>query len=176
MKKSTDEQTPKSGIMSSDLIKTLIENYRQNHLNAINSNLNIKDAHSIWFDLPKLKRFIATMENEARKVNPNCTEDDLGIRFYYAAYPKTESWEIMKTHPVPEEYAEKHTLVLIPTMKKENETGETLHYDFNPLYNEQTMALALNSRSKKQQPKNENSIGENSGQLIPPSDSKVESF
>ncbi|MCS4305304.1 MULTISPECIES: hypothetical protein [Chryseobacterium] len=160
-----------SGVMSNDLIKALIDNYRQNQMNAINEAMGIDDAHSIWFDLPKLKDFISLIEQEARAVNPECTQEDLGIRFYYAAYPKIEDWEIMDSHPVPQEYSERHTLVLIPTMKRENTEGESLHYDFNSLHNE-GKSVALNAR-KSTKPSN---LGENSGTLIPPSPSINESY
>jgi hypothetical protein len=39
----------------------------------------------------------------------------------------------MDSHPVPKEYAEKHTLVMIPTLKSTNEEGDVLHSDFNTL-------------------------------------------
>ena len=157
------------GTMSHSLIKALIDNYRQNHLGAINDRLEINDAHSIWFDLPKLKNFITMIENEARKTKPDCTDEDLGVRFYYAAYPKADNWDIMSSHPVPEQYAEKHTLVLIPTLKKENEDGELLDYDFSSLSDgdNDSIALALNTNSQNQLV--DITIGENSGTLIPPS-------
>ncbi|MGU3377221.1 hypothetical protein [Chryseobacterium sp. M5A1_1a] len=162
----------RSGAMSNNLIKTLIDNYRQNHLTAINNSLGIEDAHSIWFDLPKLKSFIALIENEASKINPECSEEDLGIRFYYAAYPKVENWDIMENHPVPQEYAERHTLVMIPTLKKESEEGEKLDYDFNSLTQQN---LALSARGVKLTD-DDGGMGENQGQLIPPSNPKAASY
>mgnify|MGYP005692705049 FL=1 len=75
----------------------------------------------------------------------------------------------MSSHPVPEQYAEKHTLVLIPTLKKENEDGELLDYDFSSLSDgdNDSIALALNTNSQNQLV--DITIGENSGTLIPPS-------
>jgi hypothetical protein len=68
---SSESNNPlQSGVMSNNLIKVLVDNYRQNHLPAIKNNLGIEDAHSIWFDLPKLKRFIAIVEEEALKPTP----------------------------------------------------------------------------------------------------------
>lgn len=158
-----------SGEMSNELIKALIENYRQNQMIAINEAMGITDAHSIWFDLPKLKKFINQIEHEGRKIDPECTEEDLGIRFYYAAYPKIENWDIMESHPVPEEYSERHTLVMVPTLKKESEEGKTLHFDFNTLLkkNIQSANFALSSKDTKP-PKG---IGENQGTLSPPASS-----
>jgi len=151
-----------SAQMSNDLIRQMIENYRQNHLNAINSTLGIDDAHSIWFDLPKLKNFIATIEEEAKRVNPDCSERDLGIRFYYASYPSNADWNIMESHPVPMEYAGKHTLVMVPTSKGPNENGEICDYDFNSVSTDGSTDGTC--------------LGENNGTLIPPSLSFGESF
>ncbi|MBK1894191.1 hypothetical protein [Chryseobacterium paridis] len=162
--------------MTTAFIKELINNYRNNQLEAINSNLEVNDAHSIWFDLPKLKKFIVDIENMAKKSNPATTDKDLGIRFYYAAYPKSENWSIMENHTVPIEYAERHTLVMIPTLKKEDENGELLDYDFNPLsQNGQAVGMALKSRNATT-PMEEEGIGQNHGSLFPPSDPKVELF
>lgn len=161
-----DRQSPDAGGMSNDLIKALIDNYRQNQMNAINETLGITDAHCIWFDLPKLKNFINQLEHEASKINPECTQEDLGIRFYYAAYPKIENWDMMESHPVPQEYSERHTLIMVPTLKKENEDGEIIHFDFNSLPNNNLKNLSLNARGPKPE-----GIGENQGTLSPPASS-----
>lgn len=171
----TESNNPlQPGTMSKTLIQALIDNYRQNHLNAINTALGTQDAHSIWFDLPKLKNFIATIEAEAAKVNPDVSTEDLGIRFYYAAYPKEDNWSIMDSHPVPTEYAGKHTLVMIPTLKKADETGEFHDYDFNQSPDMDGKPLALNARSAKGiggEDDDDTGLGENNGQLTPPKNS-----
>lgn len=175
----TESNNPlQPGIMSNSLIQTLIDNYRQNHLAAINTALGMQDAHSIWFDLPKLKNFIEKIEEEAAKVNPAASAEDLGIRFYYSAYPKQENWSIMQSHPVPTEYAEKHTLVLIPTLKRANETGELIDYDFNPFQNTEGKSLALNARNGKGlgDDDDDTGLGENLGTLIPPGNSISETY
>ncbi|MBB6333375.1 hypothetical protein HNP24_004401 [Chryseobacterium sediminis] len=170
----TESNNPlQPGIMSNSLIQALIDNYRQNHLSAINTTLGINDANSIWFDLPKLKNFIATIEEEAAKVNPAASAEDLGIRFYYATYPKEENWSMMDSHPVPVAYARKHTLVMIPTLKKVSETGELIDYDFNPFQIAEGKSLALNARKANMSAKgtgedDDRGLGENSGILIPP--------
>lgn len=175
----TESNNPlEPGIMSNSLIKALIDNYRQNHLSAINTALGIQDAHSIWFDLPKLKNFIAKIEEEAAKVNPATSEADLGIRFYYATYPKQENWSMMDSHPVPVQYAGKHTLVMIPTLKKAGEAGELVDFDFNPFQaNGENSNLALNARNFTPSGNgdgdggplgDDTGLGENSGTLIPP--------
>ena len=166
----TNEQEPlSSGAMSNDLIKVLIDNYRQNQMIAINETMGITDANSIWFDLTKLKNFIKKLEHEALKINPECTQEDLGIRFYYAAYPKIENWDIMESHPVPQEYSERHTLVMVPTLKKETEEGEISHFDFHSLQpkNGKIANLSLSAKGSPT-PKG---IGENQGTLSPPASS-----
>lgn len=168
---STNEQDPLgSGVMSNDLIKALIDNYRQNQMNAINETMGITDSNSIWFDLPKLKKFINQIEHEGKKIHPECAEEDLGIRFYYAAYPKIENWDIMESHPVPQEYSERHTLVMVPTLKKESEEGEIINYDFHTLQNSngKQVSTALYARGKN--PPSEG-LGENQGTLSPPASS-----
>ncbi|MGI9583720.1 hypothetical protein ACR1PO_21170 [Chryseobacterium sp. RRHN12] len=171
----TESNNPlQPGTMSNSLIQALINNYRQNHLNAINTALGIEDAHSIWFDLPKLKNFIANIEAEAAKANPAASTEDLGVRFYYSAYPKEENWSIMESHPVPIEYAGRHTIVMVPTLKKANETGELIDYDFNPFQSAEGKSIALNSLKTNEFSKNtgeddDTNLGENSGTLIPPS-------
>lgn len=167
-----------ANVMTTSLIQELVNNYRNNHMLAINSKLGITDAHSIWFDLPKLKKFIADIESEAQKVDPDTTENDLGIRFYYAAYPKLENWDIMDSHPVPTEYAEKHTLIMVPTLKSESGEGELLDFDFNPFsqINGQMSAMAFKSSNADDDPEDDESLAQNHGQLIPPATPIVQMY
>lgn len=137
-----------------DFIQNLVDNYRNNQLNCINQSIKIDDAHSVWFDLPALKNFIAEIEAQAQIVNPAVQSNDLGIRFYYAAYPENPA------QPIPSNYAKRHTLVMIPTKKEEG-----LHYDFNP-FKEEGKALGVTGIA----------LAENHGTLIPPNTSIVESY
>ncbi|MDQ1806542.1 MULTISPECIES: hypothetical protein [Chryseobacterium] len=163
--------------MSNVFIQELINNYRNNQLKAINSTLEMTDADSIWFDLPKLKKFINDLETEAKKVNPATSESDLGIRFYYAAYPKIDNWTIMESHTVPKEYAERHTLIMVPTLKKEDKNGKILHYDFNPSNsNGQVIAMALKSRNTTDPIEEEGGLAQNHGSLIPPDSPIVQNY
>ncbi|KFF08472.1 hypothetical protein [Chryseobacterium luteum] len=163
---------PDTNTITSELIQNLISNYRNNQMQAVNKELGITDAHSIWFDLPKLKKFISRIENEATNANPNISEEDLGIRFYYAAYPKAQDWTMMEDYPVDVEYAERHTLVMVPTLKKEDENGEMLDYDFSPSNNTKSLTM----ESKGGETPLIYTIAENHGTLSPPSDPKVEQF
>lgn len=137
-----------------DLIQNLVDNYRNNQLDCINQNMAIDDAHSIWFDLPTLKNFIAEIETQAQTIDPNVPSADLGIRFYYAAYPQVPQ------QPIPSNYAKRHTLVMIPT-KKEN----GLNYDFNPFEEEKALAITGGL-----------ALAQNHGDLVPPGASIVESY
>jgi hypothetical protein len=161
--------------MTCEFIQTLVDNYRKNHLVFVKDRLGIDDAHSIHFDLATLKKFISDIENETLKNNPNVTDQDLGIRFYYAAYPTVDNWSIMENTPIGTEYAERHTLVLVPTMKQEDENGEMLSYDFNPLSTSgegEFLAMASARNSGLQG----DVISQNHGNLIPPDNTVTESF
>lgn len=159
--------------MAQSLIQTLVDNYRNNQLKSIKDKMGIDDAHSIHFDLKTLKKFIADIENLTAASNPGASLEDLGVRFYYAAYPNLENWNMMNDLAVGREYVEKHTLVMIPTLKKQDENGEMLNYDFNPMNNDgQIMAMASAKSSGIQS----DVICQNHGALIPPDTVKTESF
>lgn len=165
-------ETNESNTIPSELIQKLVDNYRKNQMTAANKELGITDSHSIWFDLPRLKSFIAAIENEARNINPDVTDEDLGIRFYYAAYPKAQDWGIMENHPVEKEYAQKHTLVMVPTLKRADENGEMLDFDFEETSDE---AGGESSRSQSTETMKVTFAG-NHGTLAPPSNTKAQSF
>ncbi len=154
--------------MSTDIIQELVDNYRNNQLNYINENLGIDDAHSIWFDLETVKKFIEQIELQARLNDPTCPDKDLGIRLYYAAYPESP------TDPVPADYAMRHTLVMVPTKKEESEGGEILNYDFNPFESDSgshtQTALAITAGLGR------NALAQNHGILVPPGNGTVESY
>jgi hypothetical protein len=156
------------GTMSTDTIQELVDNYRNNQLSYINQNLGIDDAHSIWFDIETVKKFIEQIEYQARLIDPSCPDKNLGIRFYYAAYPQTP------TDPIPEDYALRHTLVMIPTKKEDDGSGEMLNYDFNPFESDsetdKDTALALTAGI------NRSALAQNHGDIIPPGTAKVESY
>jgi hypothetical protein len=159
--------------MTQDFIQILVNNYRNNQLVSVNEKMGIDDAHSIHFDLKTLKKFIADIETLTSANNPGANLEDLGIRFYYAAYPNLESWDIMNGTQIGREYAEKHTLVLVPTIKKQDENGEMLSYDFNPMNSDGQMLAMASARNANT---NCEVICQNHGALIPPDSVKTESF
>ena len=85
------------------------------------------DSKSIWFDYEKMKQFLAYVEQSICK-NGCDTTLRLGIRFYYAKYPSAAD---MSAYPdlaeVPIEYANKHTLFMVPTF-----WNGVKHIDFDP--------------------------------------------
>ncbi|MCW3161970.1 hypothetical protein [Chryseobacterium oryctis] len=166
-------------VLSTDFVQNLINNYRANQLQAINNEMQTSDAHSIWFSLEKLKKLINDIETETQKVDENIKTQDLGIRFYYGAYPKIENWDTMEGYPIPDTYAGKHTLVMIPTISRPDEEGNYLNFDFNPLNpnsynqisNEGGSVIAMASRNAQI-----GTLAENHGALVPPEKSNAEIF
>ncbi|CAD7802679.1 hypothetical protein CHRY9390_00963 [Chryseobacterium aquaeductus] len=146
-----------------EVIQSMVDNYRSNQLACINETLQIDDAHSIWFDMVTLKKFISDIEIEAHQVDPHVSEEDLGIRLYYAAYPETTE------EPVPEDYARRHTLIMVPTKKQDD-----LNYDFNPFESDcetdTETALALAAGIGRE------ALAQNHGILVPPGNGTVESY
>jgi hypothetical protein len=119
----------------------VLENYRKNIWDSVNNNsifrspsrgLNFAslalapntstttydktDARCIWFSLETLKQFICTIETNNAKLN--IPAEDLGIRFYYAAYPMNYV-DVKKQN--------RHTLFMVPTYK--NGTGAEVDFD-----------------------------------------------
>lgn len=122
-----------------DLVHTMVDTYKTNQLDFINTNSGSKttnDAHSIWFDLETLKKFVYHIETISKKTETTITNDKLGIRIYYAAYPEKKTWENkfedlrdFTTDPEKAQYGSLHTLVMVPTI----EIGDGKMADFNPL-------------------------------------------
>lgn len=145
-------------VIPTEVIQSQVDNYRNNQLMAINECMGIDDANAIWFDMVTLKKFIADIEKEAYEVDPEVRTEDLGIRFYYAAYPEEPQ------EPIPADYARRHTLIMVPTKKKDD-----LNYDFNP-YEDSSHALAVTLEVSGR------AVAQNHGALIPPGNSIVESY
>lgn len=97
----------------------MAKNYNTNYLPLINKELNNNDARAIWFSLDDLKNFIWQIEYHSLKAGVGVKPNDLGIRIYYAQYP---SKELILNNPnlkeLNPEYADKHSLFLVPTIKK----------------------------------------------------------
>jgi len=172
--------------MDPKIIHRMVDHYRNNHLAAINKILGVDDAHSVSFGLRTLKKFVADIEYQTQKRNPGIGIDALGVRFYYAAYPNESEWDGLENEKsIGKDYAQKHTLVMIPTLKKKINEGINLDYDFNPLdkatflvderSKERPVALmAMSADSSDTQSREV--MAQNHGQLIPPATADVEIY
>lgn len=159
--------------MNQNMVKEMVDNYRNNQLVAINEKLEMDDSYSVSFNLAAINNFANSILIESTKVKPELTENDLGIRIYYAAYPQSEGMERFAREGVALNYNMKHTVVMIPTIKRRDENGETMDYDFNPLdketYNRTTSYRTGELKMMSYGTSSESDVmALNHGQLIPP--------
>jgi hypothetical protein len=124
--------------LTTELVKSMVTTYRGNQLNNIQTaptNAVPQDAQAIWFDLETLKTFLYHIEHNVDNHTAEGRDKKLGVRIYYAAYPKNEEMKRMaesqtdSTFSYNPSYEKLHTLVMIPTIS--GKEGE--NYDFNPL-------------------------------------------
>ncbi|MCF6132401.1 hypothetical protein [Flavobacterium wongokense] len=119
--------------MNIDLVQEMVTNYKtKQYLSIVTNTINPMtfDAQSVRFDLTALKAFIDTIEQEVA-LHPEYNLQDLGVRFYYSAYPNSNDWDKTENQdlaPVPSQYAKLHTLIGIPTAMING-----VDSDFNPL-------------------------------------------
>jgi hypothetical protein len=116
-----DYSKDKPATLKHSLVAEMVKNYRDNQLVSIQTalvNAVPNDAHSIWFPLDSIKKFIYHIEKGVIDNKPGA-KTDLGLRIYYAAYSEKNA---------PANYEKKHTLVMIPTLKIHG-----VNADFNPI-------------------------------------------
>jgi len=179
-----ERSTGKPNTMTEKAIQLMVNNYRDIQLELINKTLGINDAHSVWFDFKTLKKFTTDIESQTKRVDRSIADDRLGLRFYYAAYPKADNWDIFENYSISKELAEKHTVIMIPTLKIKDGSGNYLDYDFNPLdattYSRngrekgevlRTMSISADSETQAQEV-----MAQNHGQTIPPAVTVVENY
>ncbi|WP_271729842.1 hypothetical protein [Aquimarina algiphila] len=175
-----------------DLIHTMVKGYRNNQLQSILRDIG-DDAHSIWFDLETLKKFIYHIEHHTEKSKKLLSKEDqmrigkLGVRIYYSCYPSEISNGLYPDlNVLPTNYNKRHTLIMLPTMLRDN-----IHMDFNPI-DEKSFTLskeklktyfASNSGSSipalgifESSSNNRSTISQNHGGLIPPADGSGEAI
>lgn len=116
--------------MDLEVVQDMVNNYKtKQYVSIVTNKTNPMafDAQSVNFDLHSLKRYIDAIEHEVA-LHPEFDLQNLGIRFYYSAYPST-SWE---DNPdladVSADYKKLHTLIAIPTA-----VVNGVRTDFNPL-------------------------------------------
>lgn len=114
------------------LVETLVDNYKNHQLHSIENSVSFPmtfDARAAVFPIKALKSFIETIEEEVAK-HPERPLENIGIRFYYAAYPELKDWEdglYDELKPVPLDYNKLHTLIGVPTVEING-----VQYDFDP--------------------------------------------
>jgi hypothetical protein len=119
-----------------ELSRQMLELYRERIWKTRNLGLARQDARSVWFSLDKLKAFIESIE---QKVGGNCSKSyGLGIRIYYSVYPDStvikadkKQKKYFDDHKLPMEYANHHTVVMVPTYWNES---DGYNYDFDPRF------------------------------------------
>ena len=163
------------------MVKSLIDNYRNFDLKRINLELrdiNQGDTQSIWFDLNGIENFCNAIKINSKHSNLY-SDEELGIELVNAAYPKASIYNITSKYfssneltKVPADYEFRHTLIMLPTMRKSNHLPSVLlneKYIFDLTKNE-IQALSKNSNS------DEEILAKNHGSLIPPITHTGESF
>lgn len=176
------------------LVKDMVTNYRTNQLNSITSSSSTpmtQDAHSIWFNLDTLKKFIYHIEKNVQNNNA-ASSAKLGLRVYYAAYPAGTmfggpGYEALST--LDHQYGKMHTLVMLPTIlygghyQDFNPKDLNTYKGFNslPSWNnggmEDVTAMVLTGQLSRSAGGDNGDVGaQNHGQLIPPGDPSGEGF
>lgn len=97
---------------------------------------NVDDANSIWFPLDALKQFIWEIQKDTCGKACDGLPLELGVRIYYARYPKVDSVDVSGKEVYPDlnnivssEYENMHTAFLIPTYDSSG-----YQKDFDPRY------------------------------------------
>ena len=111
--------------MNNTVAEKMIENYRVNQLSKINEAFgdtpewdDLGDANSVYFSLEKLKKIIYHTEINVKSLFKEEVHPELGIKFYFAAYPSDD--------PI---YAKRQTLVMVPSYV--NPSNQHVDFDAN---------------------------------------------
>ncbi len=117
------------GMIPYNIAKTMSQRYAEDtgkkYINQGKEITSQQDARSIWFDLTKMKKFIGFIESFA--CAQKCTDSmRFGIRMYYSKYPADA--QTLKSIGVPAEYANMHTLFMVPTFW-DAVKGENIDFD-----------------------------------------------
>lgn len=131
------------GVEASKFVKGLARyrNFKWNAINKrdsaeINNGKPFEDARSCWYSIDTLKKFICLLEKYSQYVGSGIQHENLGIRFYYAAYDvsvndtyqiKTISKDAQSTYTQP--LGLYHTLFMVPTY---HDKEVNLDIDFDP--------------------------------------------
>jgi hypothetical protein len=109
-----------------------VSRYNYNHgrkidnvISGIHDDKKMKDARTAWFPLDSIMKFVCLTRKYADELNVD--EHRLGIRFYYAVYPKKMENK-RKSSPLliknkdtnicgDKDYKSRHTLFMVPTYR-----------------------------------------------------------
>ena len=153
-----DETCEDMFTLSTELIEAMKLKYESTQYESIKKDLEFMDgkgdAKAIWFSLDVLREFICQIETHS-----DAESADLGIRIYYAAYPKKGEWYKYPKLKVPDSYAERHTLVLLPTETQSDGSIQDLNLTQSPVM---SLVLTGTDIDDKKKP------GKNHGSLFPP--------
>lgn len=122
----TDHSSSRFDGIDPYLAKQLFVDYVDKNQPRLQIAENIEDANRLWFSLESLKNFIWQIEKEM--CNKPCARENelrLGVRVYYARYPS--DMHIDGLRGLPKDYAEHHTLFMVPTY--EDQTGTQVDFD-----------------------------------------------
>lgn len=150
--------------MKLEIIEEMVTNYKtKQYLSIVTNTINPMkfDAQSVWFDLKALKDFITTIETETAK-HPEYEMHNFGVRFYYSAYPDSETSDQPGYESIanlPDEYQKLHTLIAIPTAEINGVNSDFDPYDVNTYNGDKPTEIGCAI------------MAENHGVLIPPTPS-----
>jgi hypothetical protein len=146
------------------LIQEMVTNYKtKQYLSIVTNTINPMkfDAQSVWFDINALKTLINAIESETAQ-HPQYGMHNFGIRFYYSAYPDSDTSEdplFAGLDTIPTTYEKLHTLIAVPTAEI---NGVNSDFDpFNTLTYDGTKPTGIGCAI----------MAENHGALIPPNPS-----
>ena len=158
----TEEQVacPDIFTLEESLIREMTKRYKDSQLTFINDRLKLVDGlgdtRAIWLSLEVLEDFICQIKTYV----PGGVNNK-GVRIYYTAYPEEKDWRDYRdlSTPsgvpiVPKTYAERHTLVLIPTIRQAG-----VDQDYTPQQGD-PMAIMIGTAGDEP--------GRNHGSLFPP--------
>lgn len=109
--------------------RMLARDYRQINIPLLEAGEGgLQDATSVWLSLETLKSYISKIESAA--CVKGCGDKmNLGVRIYYGRYPEISGWN-NDLEEVPDNYAEHHTIFMVPTYQ--DALNGSVQWDFDP--------------------------------------------
>ncbi len=120
------------------MLSYIFNNYKNNvgRTPLTTANIANPDASNIWFNLDSLKRFIWNIESNTcgKTCGVNREKLQLGIRIYFARYPKSSIMSSYKDLNSQQlfKFENCHTLFMVPTYDLNLPNSGLQHMDFDP--------------------------------------------